>query len=197
MAHESSYRAAAAVVVVTFLAIRLYFRVQTRTLRHPLDASRDIRAMRLFLPVLGFLGFGLLIWLINPGWLRAAALGLPAWVRWSGLGLAAAGLALLAWSHQALGANFSGALKLQAEHQLVMEGPYRWVRHPIYTAILLVAAGVGLLSANGLVLALALAFAVFFFVRVPREEAMMVGAFGAEYQAYQQRTGRFLPRLNG
>ena len=197
MANETSFRAAAALVVVAFLAIRLYFRVQTRTLRHPLDGSQDLRAMRLFLPVLGILGLSLLVWLTNPGWLQATALWLPAWARWSGAGLAVAGLVLLAWAHQTLGTRFSGALKLQAQHQLITHGPYQWVRHPIYTAIMLVAAGIGLISANGLILALPLAFAVFFVLRVPREEAMLTSAFGGQYQAYQQRTGRFIPRLNG
>lgn len=192
---ETPFRAAGVLIVVAFLVIRAYYRIQTRTLRHPLDSSRDIRAMRLFLPVLGILGLSLLMWLLNPGWLRAAAVPLPSRARWGGAGLAAGGLALLAWAHQTLGANFSGALKLQAEHQLITGGPYRWVRHPIYTAIVMVAAGIGLVTANRLVLALPLAFAVFFVVRAPREEAMLVSAFGDQYQAYQQRTGRFVPRL--
>lgn len=196
MDNELGLRVAMLLILVVFLAIRGYYRLKTRTLRHQVEGSQDRRAMRLFLPVVGLLGLGLLIWLINPDWLRAAAVHLPAWARWSGAGLAVAGLALLAWAHQTLGLNFSGALKLQAGHQLVTQGPYHWVRHPIYTAIVLVTAGLGVMSANGLVLALPLAFAIFFARRAPREEAMLANAFGEPYQAYRQRTGRFVPRWN-
>ena len=197
MIGDTPFRAAVLLIVVAFLTIWLIYRLQTRTLRDPVDASQDVRAMRYFLLVLGVLGVGLLLWLINPGWLRATAVGLPAWARWSGALVAVAGLVLLTWAHQTLGANFSGALKLQAEHQMVTRGPYRWVRHPIYSAIVMVAAGIGLLTGNGLILALPLAFAVFFVLRAPREEAMMASGFGEQYRAYHQRTGRFLPRLGG
>ena len=197
MDNDFAFRLAVLFILIAFLAIRGFYRVRTRTLRHQVESSQDNKAMRLFLPVLGLLGIGLLVWLFNPAWLRPTAVSLPAWARWSGAGLAVAGLALLAWAHQTLGGNFSGALKLHAEHHLVTEGPYRWVRHPIYSAIVMVAAGIGLLTGNGLILALPLAFAVFFVLRAPREEAMMANGFGEQYRAYHQRTGRFLPRVGG
>ena len=195
MPYETPFRIALLLALVVFVTIRVTYRVKLHTPRRPLSASQDIPAIRLFLGVLGILGFGPPVWLINPNWLGAAAIGLPDWARWSGAGMAVAGLALLAWAHQTLGANFNTLLTLQTQHQLITTGPYRWVRHPMYSAIVLWELGVALITANALVVALPLAFALFFILRVAPEEAMMAKAFGDPYQSYRQRTGRFVPRL--
>jgi protein-S-isoprenylcysteine O-methyltransferase Ste14 len=125
-------------------------------------------------------------------WLLVA---LPGWARWSGVGLASIGLAALVWVHAALGRHWSTTLQLRAEHTLVTTGPYRWVRHPMYTALALCFLGTSLASAAWPFLLLSFG-AVFLFLRVVRiEEAMLTDHFGEVYRAYRLRTGRFLPRL--
>lgn len=123
-------------------------------------------------------------------------LPLPAWLRWLGALLGLTGLLCLAWAHHNLGSNFSVPLYIQAEHKLVTDGPYRWVRHPIYTAFCMIHLATFLLTANwfigitwltGLTLVIA--------TRVRREERMLADRFGQEYLAYAQATGRFLPRI--
>lgn len=146
--------------------------------------------------ILGVLAIGLLLWLISPNWMRWSALVLPEWMRWSGFALVIVGLALLTWAHQPLSASFSGNLEVREQHKLVTTGPYQWVRHPIYSAIFLWSAGLALITANWFIGLIPLTFALFFILRVPLEEKMMVEAFGNEYRAYMNRTGRVIPRLN-
>ena len=75
---------------------------------------------------------------------------LPLWIRAGGLVLAGLGLLLLWRSHSALGKNFRPTLEVPPDQELVIAGPYRDVRHPLYLAFLLMLASTGLLSSTGL-----------------------------------------------
>lgn len=151
--------------------------------------------MRILLVVLDSLAIGLLLWLIVPNWMSWSAVALPEWMHWSGFALVVAGLALLTRAHRTLSSSFSSNLEIREQHQLVMTGPYQWIRHPIYSAISLWSAGLALMTANWFVGLMPVAFALFFMLRVPLEEKMMVEAFGKEYMEYLNRTGDFVPRL--
>ena len=105
----------------------------------------------------------------------------------------AAGLLIL-WSHVSLGDCWSGELETKADHYLVTAGPYRWVRHPLYSSYILLTAGLFLLSDNWWVGLAMLAYFLSVAARTTREEAMMLECLGVEYAAYQRRTGRFLPK---
>ena len=75
-----------------------------------------------------------------------------------------------------------------------MEGPYRWVRHPMYAITNILVVAFGLVTANWLVMAVGLAFyTVTVLRRIPREEAMMLAAFGDQYPAYMTRTAALIP----
>ena len=106
----------------------------------------------------------------------------------------ALGLWLFHWSHADLGTNWSITLEVREKHQLVTEGIYRLVRHPMYAALLLYSAGQALVLPNWVVgpsyfVAIALVFAF----RVGPEERMMLEEFGKEYAAYMARTKRLIP----
>jgi protein-S-isoprenylcysteine O-methyltransferase Ste14 len=73
---------------------------------------------------------------------------------------------------------------------------YRWVRHPMYSALMLCFVGLSLVSAVWPFMVLVLLSILFFFRVVGREEVMMIEQFGDEYRAYMKKTGRFLPRLS-
>jgi protein-S-isoprenylcysteine O-methyltransferase Ste14 len=93
-----------------------------------------------------------------------------------------------------LGRNWSGVLELYEQHELVTEGPYRFVRHPMYTSVYLKGIGILLLSANwivggGYLAAVTLMYAL----RVRDEEQMMLEHFGEEYRSYMSRTARLVP----
>jgi protein-S-isoprenylcysteine O-methyltransferase Ste14 len=117
-------------------------------------------------------------------------------VRWPGLGFAIAGICLLDATHRALGRNWSGKLEIAEGHQLIVAGPYRRMRHPMYTALFCMAFAYSLLSANWIVAAANIAaVALMYLTRVRDEEQMLIDQFGDEYRAYMRRTGRLLPRL--
>lgn len=195
MSGEHPFQIALLLSLVAFLAIRAYYRQQTGTLRLDLSPSRDSSMMAMLLLFLSIPALAMLAWLINPDWMQWSAVALHGWVRWIGAGMVVAGLVLLIWSHQTLGASFSGNLEVREQQKLVRNGPYHWIRHPIYSAILLWSAGLALITASWFVGLLPLGFAVFFIARAPHEEKMMVESFGDQYRAYMKQTGRFLPRV--
>jgi len=120
----------------------------------------------------------------------------PDWIRWVGVLALLAGTFLLAAAHHHLGKSFHSLVVQKSGQVLVESGPYRSVRHPIYTAYILNYFGGGLL-ASSLVLTFIPGplYIVFVALRLREEEAAMVDHFGAAYQAYMTRTGRFLPNI--
>jgi protein-S-isoprenylcysteine O-methyltransferase Ste14 len=136
------------------------------------------------------------VYVVGPERVRWASWPLPTWVRWSGLLLTMAAFGLLEWCHATLGRNWSGRVQVLKDHALVVSGPYRWVRHPMYTAGLLTNVSVLLVSANWLVGGSWLAMhACQFAGRIPLEENLMVQQFGDSYRQYMRATGRLLPRI--
>jgi len=124
----------------------------------------------------------------------------PAWghsyaTYWIGTALLISGLAFSIWARRVLGRNWSGTVTVKEDHELIESGPYRFVRHPIYTGLLLALAGSTL--AQGWwssVVALVLCF-VSFWIKLLREEAWMRETFGEKYEAYCARTKRLVPFL--
>lgn len=115
---------------------------------------------------------------------------------WLGVLFAAAGIGLLWATHRELGREFSQTLELKEEHRLVTTGLYSRIRHPMYTAIFLVAIAQLLLIGNAVVApAFLIAFAILYFSRVKNEERMMLEHFGQAYADYCGRTGRLVPGL--
>lgn len=107
------------------------------------------------------------------------------------------GMGLLAWGVRTLGRYTTVAIQVTEGHRLVQEGPYAWIRHPIYTGNAAAALGLAVLylSPPLLVLALLLIGLATYRGRIEDDFLRSPEAFGASYDAYVARTGRFLPRL--
>jgi protein-S-isoprenylcysteine O-methyltransferase Ste14 len=106
------------------------------------------------------------------------------------------GLWVFRISHKELGRNWSITLEIREQHTLVCGGPYAVIRHPMYTSFLLMAIGQAFLLPNWVVgLAGLVGFAVLFFLRVDKEESMMLENFGPHYRAYMERTKRIIPYI--
>jgi len=133
-------------------------------------------------------------YLINPDWVTWARLSLPDGVRWVAALVGFALLPMMYWVFVSLGNNISPTQATRQNHQLVTHGPYRYVRHPLYSfgSLLVIALMVitSLWWLIGLVIPL-----VFLFWRTATEEARLIETFGDDYRAYMQRTGRFFPKL--
>ena len=99
-------------------------------------------------------------------------------------------------SHKELGRNWSITLEIRDQHRLVDTGPYAFIRHPMYTSFMLMGLGQAFLLPNWVAgLAGLVGFAVLFFLRVAKEERMMLENFGPQYRAYMERTKRLIPYL--
>ena len=112
----------------------------------------------------------------------------------AGVVVVVAALVLFRLTHRQLGRNWSVTLETREHHGLVTDGLYAYVRHPMYSSFLLFALAQLLLLPNWVAgLSGLIGFAILFFYRVNREEAMMAETFGAAYRAYAARTARLIP----
>jgi protein-S-isoprenylcysteine O-methyltransferase Ste14 len=121
---------------------------------------------------------------------------LPWYAFYVGLAVSVAGILVRLWAVAVLGRNFSLIVKTSPDQTIVRDGPYRYVRHPSYTGLLLIGVGVPavLLSPIGLLLGLlVLPGAIAYRVRV--EERALVRRFGEAYTNYRRSTWRVIPFL--
>lgn len=108
------------------------------------------------------------------------------------------GMALFFWAHTELGKNWSPIIekKFPKSKKLVKTGPYRYVRHPIYTASFVTILGFLILSANWLLIGIPLLILIAFYIyKIPKEEKSLIDNFGQGYKDYMKKTGRLLPKL--
>jgi len=113
-----------------------------------------------------------------------------------GLLLVIGGLLFAVWARIALGANWSGTVTIKTGHNLIRRGPYRWIRHPIYTGLLLSLVGTALLQGEVRAL-LGFALALFALYRkAKREERFLSEEFGEGFAEHAKHTGMFLPRFS-
>jgi protein-S-isoprenylcysteine O-methyltransferase Ste14 len=130
------------------------------------------------------------------GWLAARFVPSgPVW-EWVGVAMTAAGVAIAIWARWHLGSNWSGVVTLKEGHELIRTGPYRAIRHPIYTGMLLGLLGTAVTigEVRGL-LAVALGWLSFYF-KARREESFLTEEFGSAFVEHRRHTGMFLPRLS-
>lgn len=114
---------------------------------------------------------------------------------WIALALTIAGLAFALWARSSLGRNWSGSVQVKSQHALVRSGPYRWVRHPIYTGLLaaLLGTAVALDQWRG-VLAFVIVLAALLY-KLRLEERWMTETFGDSYRDYRKHSKALIPGI--
>lgn len=123
-------------------------------------------------------------------------MGLDEFTRWFAFIIYALNLWFFWWAHKILGENWSNFLEIKKGHKLIKEGPYKLIRHPMYTHFWVLVITQGLILDNWAVLIFGIVvWAAAYFVRVPKEEKMMIKEFGNKYKEYMKKTGKVLPRL--
>ncbi|TZF87781.1 methyltransferase family protein [Cognatilysobacter lacus] len=181
---------------LTWLVVLGYWAWSARSVKAA--ASTESFGMRLAAYWLPLLFAGLLL---GPGrwfghsWLRDQFVPHTMPVFAVGLALAMAGAALCIYSRILLGRNWSATVQLKQDHELIQSGPYRSIRHPIYTGFLLLFLGSAVLTGDwrGL-LAVAIVF-VSFWRKLRLEEKWLGQHFGPAYQAYRERTKALIPAV--
>ena len=188
----------ALVVLFGSLTISGYYRVQARKLSGVIERRRE-GGLVLAARAAGGLGaFGsVLAHALAPGVMGWASFRGPDWVAWTGAVMGIFVIPGTYWVFSSIGRNVSETVLTKAQHDLVQHGPYRWIRHPLYTVGTLLLLALGLTLRSWLVLLFALvAFVVFRFVVVPIEERQLEAKFGGAYRRYRARTGAMLPRIS-
>ena len=126
----------------------------------------------------------------------AAAMNAAPALRYLGIALFAAGLALRWYAIVHLGRFFTVNVSIAADHRLIDTGPYRIVRHPSYTGALMAFLGLGLCMANwASLLSLLVPICLVFLRRIHVEEAVLLQALGDQYRDYMRRTKRLIPAI--
>lgn len=118
------------------------------------------------------------------------------WFRSVGLVIVCVGFALRAWAITTLGAAFRTTVEVDQNQPVVTKGPYRWVRHPSYTGLLVITLGFGIAFASWLFLVLcAVLPSLALLRRIKVEESEMVRVLGEPYRAYSAQTKRLAPGI--
>lgn len=180
--------------LVAWFAIRLPY--QRRARKIPTTAAERTLSERLALPasaiglaVIPAIYFATGVFGFADYWFRP-------WMGWCGLVVEILFLALFYASHRWLGRNWSVTLEIRDGHRLITDGPYKYVRHPMYSSFWLWAIAQALLLPNWVAgLSGVVGVGLLYFGRIGAEEALMRRSFGDEYRAYAARTGRVFPRI--
>jgi protein-S-isoprenylcysteine O-methyltransferase Ste14 len=193
---ETILRITLPALIIAFVAHRGYYVRKHGEEQNTLKKREEGFASKIA-GILGFVSFLTVItYVINPNWLSWSCLSLPLWLRWVGVGMALLGFGLLQWAQNTVGKNWSDTPRMIKEQALITSGPYQFIRHPIYTAFLLILGSTLLISANWLIgLAWISMTALEVASRIGFEESLMLEYFGDQYRAYMKRTGRLLPKL--
>lgn len=156
----------------------------------PSEGSKDGRAL-----IALSLWLGVILALIAAWAVPAARLPGNGWgTLLAGLVCLWAGIGLRVWAIQTLGQYFRTIVMIQTNHQVIQDGPYRFIRHPSYAGTVLTAVGVGLALGSWLSILLGTAGAMFGFMsRIKVEESTLRERLGPSYESYMRRTWRLVP----
>jgi protein-S-isoprenylcysteine O-methyltransferase Ste14 len=196
MSEELNFRLVTLGLLLCVGAIGGYFRHRAEREGGKLESTQG-QGLVIYLRLLALVALiPLLLYVINPAWVAWARMLLPDWVRWAAADVALVMLPLIYWLYAAIGNNISPTQATREGHQLVTSGPYRYIRHPLYTFAGIYFMAIAFVSALWWVavwLLVALAILVW---RTGQEEANLIARFGDQYRDYMAHTGRFFPRLS-
>ena len=171
-----------------FVIFSLYWELEARKAAEA--SSTESTASRAF--HVTFANLALLL-IILPVRGLGRCLPLSPWVMLAGLAVETAGLAFTIWARRCLGRNWSGRIAIKVGHQLVRSGPYRLLRHPIYTGILAMYLGIAIVTGEWLALVGMAMGLLAYWRKIRLEEAALDAAFGPQYQTYRRQTWALVP----
>ena len=177
---------------VVWLAWLLYWFLAARNVK----ATRRREPFASFILNRGLLAVGGLLLAFHRQplhWLSARFLPLSMTVYWIGFVMLAAGLAIAVLARRRLGRNWSGTVTVKQDHELVRNGPYRFVRHPIYSGLLLAILGTAVAIGEWRGLIAFVLMTAGLAVKMQTEERFMRETFGEEYERYRAAVAALIP----
>jgi len=193
---EIGYRILTLALLVAAMGVSIFYRHRAEKQGGALDRSQG-STLLIILRVVGLVAvLPLLLYLVQPAWVAWARFSAPEWLRWLGMSVATATIPCIYWLFSTLGNNISPRETTRVGQQLIVDGPYRYIRHPLYTFGGVFIAGLSLgIAMWWTLLFLAIAFIALLY-RTPREEENLIALFGDQYREYMKRTGRYFPRFS-
>ena len=195
--NENIFRILAAIILFTGIGISSYFRRKAdRESGETISRKVDGTPMMTLIRIGGLvLWLSPLVYLINPAWMAWSRIGLPDSIRWLGVLIGILCVFGIYWLFSSIGSGITPTSATRKEHQLVTSGPYRWVRHPLYTVGSSMFIAFGMMADSWFIALLGILAFIGMAIRTPKEEANLIEKFGDEYREYMKRTGRFLPKF--
>ena len=129
------------------------------------------------------------------GWLTTRFVTASPSIGKFGVTIAVVGIALAMWARWHLGENWSATVTLKEGHELIRSGPYRYMRHPIYSGMLLAFVGTALALGEYRALISVAIVLVAFYTKAKKEELFLTQEFGEKFREHSRRTGMFLPKF--
>jgi len=194
---ENIFRILATLILFTAVGISSYFRRKAdQESGEKISRSVDGSLMMTLIRIGGLLlWLSPLVYLINPRWMAWSKIGLPEGTRWLGVGIGILCVLGVYWLFSSIGSGITPTSATRKQHMLVTNGPYRWVRHPLYTVGSSMFVAFGMMADNWFIAGLGILTFILMAIRTPKEEANLIEKFGDEYREYMKRTGRFFPKL--
>ncbi len=175
-------------IFACWFGLSFYWKLSARKTK-PTAHAQVMKSRLARFPV--WLGFLLLtVAGVRPSWGAIRVANLTAWL---GVIICAIGMVFAIWSRRTLGDNWSRDVELKQGHRLVLRGPYSFMRHPIYTAHLLIALGSAITFGSWLGYAAVASFFVGFKVKLAQEEELLLRNFPEEYPQYRARVKALVP----
>jgi protein-S-isoprenylcysteine O-methyltransferase Ste14 len=178
-----------------FMPCAAYFRVRSKT-SEKLDRWQEgwfllfgIRLIALTHMV------GMVSFLIDPAHMSWSSVVIPLWMRWIGVGFGFFAGFLWIYTFIHLGKNLTDTVVTRKNAELVTSGPYRFVRHPFYGALVCANIANGLTAANWYLFITGMIVWFLLIKRTDIEEQNLIKKFGDDYKKYMQRVGRFFPKV--
>lgn len=142
------------------------------------------------------LGGGIFIGILLRRWVPVLDIHAPDASAIAGIVAVWSGLVVRVWAVMTLGRAFSTFVQVNVGQAVITSGPYRWVRHPSYTGLLLIALGFGLAAGNWLSVVICVVVPLLGLLpRIAVEESEMARVTGEQYRSYQRTTHRLVPRV--
>jgi len=195
--NENIFRILAAVILFSGMSISIYYRRKAdqdsgEKISRKVDGTPMMTAIRVGGLILWLSPF---VYLANPAWMNWSKLGLPVAVRTVGVGIGILCVLGIYWLFSSIGTGITPTSATRKEHKLVINGIYRYIRHPLYTVGSSLFISFGMMADNWFIAALGILTFILMAIRTPKEEANLIAKFGDEYREYMKTTGRFLPYL--
>lgn len=197
MNEERIFRIIVFWVFAITVGISSYYRRKARQSSEVIPRRKEGKAALFGRGIMGLVLAGLILsYSFFPDSLEGLRLSISLWLRWTGAVIAALCPVLTVWLFKHIGSNISETVLTKKNHQLVTSGPYRRLRHPLYSTGSLLIISLGLTSGIWLILLLGILAAILFrLVVIPIEEEKLIEKFGDQYKSYQKQTGALLPKL--